>query len=88
VTRAVRAGLRICEVPSQEAPRRYGESNLHTFRDGWRVLRTMLAEWRGSMPQSTTAIPLPIAGDEVRAVEELVVPKQLIHTRSDMRSSQ
>jgi len=87
VTRAVRAGLRICEVPSQEAPRRYGESNLHTFRDGWRILRTMLAEWRGSVPEAATAIPLPIAGDNVRAVEELVVPNQLIRTRSDMRSS-
>ena len=44
VTRAVRAGLAIAEVPSMEAPRRSGESNLRTFRDGWRVLRTILAE--------------------------------------------
>ena len=44
VTRAVRAGLRIAEVPSMEAPRRYGESNLNTFRDGWRVLMTILRE--------------------------------------------
>lgn len=44
VTRAIRRGLRIAEVPSVESPRRYGESNLHAFRDGWRVLRTMLAE--------------------------------------------
>jgi glycosyltransferase involved in cell wall biosynthesis len=39
---AVRAGLRVAEVPSLEMPRRAGRSNLHTFRDGARVLRTLL----------------------------------------------
>jgi glycosyltransferase involved in cell wall biosynthesis len=39
---AITAGLRIAEVPSLEAPRRSGQSNLRTFRDGWRVLRTIL----------------------------------------------
>lgn len=72
VTRAVRAGLRIAEVPSQEAPRRYGESNLRTFRDGSRVLRTMLREWRASGPPVATISPLSIAGDSVQAVEERV----------------
>jgi glycosyltransferase involved in cell wall biosynthesis len=38
--------LRIEEVASHEAPRLYGESNLRTFRDGARVLRTVLAEFR------------------------------------------
>jgi glycosyltransferase involved in cell wall biosynthesis len=42
--RALRAGLRIREVPSFEAPRRYGDSHLRTMRDGWRVLRTLLVE--------------------------------------------
>jgi glycosyltransferase involved in cell wall biosynthesis len=42
VTHAVRAGLQIAEVPSFEADRRFGESNLRTFRDGARVLREML----------------------------------------------
>jgi glycosyltransferase involved in cell wall biosynthesis len=42
--RALRTGLRIGEVPSFEAPRRYGESHLRTMRDGWRVLRTLLVE--------------------------------------------
>jgi hypothetical protein len=42
--RATRRGLRVTEVPSFEAPRRYGNSNLNTFRDGWRVLRTILWE--------------------------------------------
>lgn len=39
---AVRAGLRIAEVVSHETERRFGESNLNTFRDGWRVLKTMI----------------------------------------------
>jgi glycosyltransferase involved in cell wall biosynthesis len=43
---AVRAGLRIAEVPSLEMPRRSGQSNLRTFRDGVRVLRTVLREHR------------------------------------------
>jgi glycosyltransferase involved in cell wall biosynthesis len=42
VVRAIKAGLRIGEVPSFESPRAYGESNLNTWRDGTRVLRTLL----------------------------------------------
>lgn len=44
--RAYRNGLAVGETPSFEAPRRSGTSNLHTFRDGRRVLATMLAERR------------------------------------------
>jgi glycosyltransferase involved in cell wall biosynthesis len=39
---AVRAGLRMAEVASHESDRRFGASNLNTFRDGWRVLKTMV----------------------------------------------
>ena len=42
--RALRAGLGVAEVPSFEAPRIYGESNLRTFPDGWRVLKTIFRE--------------------------------------------
>ncbi len=42
ITRAVREGLRIGEVPSFETPRLHGESNLDAWRDGRRVLRTLL----------------------------------------------
>lgn len=42
--RALRANLKIAEVPSFEARRIHGVSNLKTFRDGWRVLRTLLRE--------------------------------------------
>jgi glycosyltransferase involved in cell wall biosynthesis len=38
------AGLRIAEVPSFEYHRIHGTSNLNAFRDGWRVLRTILKE--------------------------------------------
>jgi glycosyltransferase involved in cell wall biosynthesis len=43
--RVAMAGYRITEVPSIEAPRRYGESNLHAVRDGFRVLRTIVHEY-------------------------------------------
>jgi glycosyltransferase involved in cell wall biosynthesis len=41
---AIKAGLRIAEVPSVESPRRYGTSNLRAIRDGQRVLRTIARE--------------------------------------------
>jgi hypothetical protein len=39
---AVRAGLRIREIPSMELPRLAGASNLNAFRDGRRVLATII----------------------------------------------
>ncbi|HEV3358408.1 MAG TPA: glycosyltransferase family 2 protein [Pseudonocardiaceae bacterium] len=42
--RVVAAGLKIAEVPSMERSRVYGQSNLRTFVDGYRVLRTIMAE--------------------------------------------
>jgi glycosyltransferase involved in cell wall biosynthesis len=42
--RVARAGLDIREVPSFESDRLYGQSNLRTFRDGGRVLRTIVRE--------------------------------------------
>jgi glycosyltransferase involved in cell wall biosynthesis len=44
--RVVAAGLKIAEVPSIERSRMYGQSNLRTFQDGCRVLRTIMAERR------------------------------------------
>lgn len=40
------AGMKITEVPSYEANRISGQSNLNTFRDGFRVLGTILGEAR------------------------------------------
>jgi glycosyltransferase involved in cell wall biosynthesis len=44
--RVAAAGLKITEVPSVERQRVFGETNLRTFADGARVLRTLLAEHR------------------------------------------
>lgn len=41
--RIARSGLAVKEVPSMEHERLYGESNLRAFRDGWRVLRTIVS---------------------------------------------
>lgn len=40
--RAATGDLSVVEVPSWEGRRLHGTSNLRTFRDGWRVLRTIL----------------------------------------------
>ena len=48
-----KAGLKIVEVPSFEHRRIFGTSKLHTFRDGWRVLKTIVKERRNkSSPPS------------------------------------
>jgi glycosyltransferase involved in cell wall biosynthesis len=52
--RALKAGLRVVEVPSYESPRIHGESNLRTIPDGWRVLKTIVRERFGS-PTATSA---------------------------------
>lgn len=57
------ARLRITEVPSVELARIYGESNLRTFTDGARVLRTLLAERRRASRRAPI-VPLPV--DRIR----------------------
>ena len=42
--RMAAAGVLITEVPSVERARIHGQSNLRTFVDGSRVLRTIIAE--------------------------------------------
>jgi glycosyltransferase involved in cell wall biosynthesis len=42
--RVARARLAVTEVPSIEHERLHGESNLHAFRDGMRILRTIISE--------------------------------------------
>jgi Glycosyl transferase family 2 len=42
--RIVQADLKVTEVPSYEHSRIHGVNNLNPVRDGWRVLRTILAE--------------------------------------------
>jgi len=45
--RALKAGLRIAEVPSFEHERIHGLSNLRALPDGWRILKTIVREWVG-----------------------------------------
>ena len=52
---ALRADLRVVEVPSYESRRIFGKSNLNTFRDGWRVLLTILRH-RLQMPESGLSV--------------------------------
>lgn len=40
-----RLGLTVVEVPSGELRRKHGKSNLHSFKDGFRILRIILAEF-------------------------------------------
>ncbi len=54
--RALAAGLQVVEVPTWEAKRVHGVSHLNTFRDGYRVLRTIVME-RGAMSRSSLAQP-------------------------------
>lgn len=42
--RAVKAGLRIQEIPSHEHSRLHGMSNLHVARDGWRIIKVIIRE--------------------------------------------
>jgi glycosyltransferase involved in cell wall biosynthesis len=56
--RAAKAGLIVIEVPSFEHARIYGTTNLSTFCDGMRVLRTILGERR----RRRRAIPLVAPG--------------------------
>jgi Glycosyl transferase family 2 len=46
--RALISGLRVAEIPSLEMPRRSGRSNLRSFPDGARVLRTILREHKAA----------------------------------------
>jgi glycosyltransferase involved in cell wall biosynthesis len=56
VARAIIAGLRIGEVPSFEAERGCGHSHLRPWRDGRRVLGTLLTE-RFVLPPTPVVVP-------------------------------
>jgi glycosyltransferase involved in cell wall biosynthesis len=55
--RSARSGMRVTEVPSFESPRLHGESNLHTVRDGWRVLRAIFSERQHAAPAGKPHAP-------------------------------
>ncbi len=61
--RALKAGLRLSEVPSFEAERIYGSSHLRTIPDGWRVLSAIGREWRTRSKRRADACAPGIAPD-------------------------
>ena len=73
--RAAKAGLRIREVPSYEAPRLHGVSNLNAWRDGRRVLTTIVREWTPRRARAArearygSALTQPSVGKRRRAAE-------------------
>ncbi len=52
------AGLKIIEVPSTERPRIFGQSNLSTFRDGWRVLKMIVKEYLRLQQAQSRRVPI------------------------------
>jgi hypothetical protein len=60
VLNAVSAGLEIREVPSFELPRRAGVSNLNAYRDGRRVLKTLLTQRRVQADARRTVSPIDL----------------------------
>ncbi len=60
--RALRHDLKVVEVASFESERIHGQSNLRTFSDGWRVLRTIVLERLRRPPEvalTPAALTLP-----------------------------
>jgi len=58
--RVAKSGLKVTEVPSFEGSRIHGLSNLNTFSDGLRVLRTILKERRHTrFPDVVATVPEP-----------------------------
>jgi glycosyltransferase involved in cell wall biosynthesis len=60
--RMARAGMRIVEVPSFEDERHFGQSNLNTFRDGFKILRVLILERFRSKPSQPTEVPASTPG--------------------------
>jgi hypothetical protein len=69
--RIASAGMRIAEVPSYEAERISGQSNLKTFRDGFRVLGTILSEARRR--RSIRHTPAPVDRQQAKAAQTAAV---------------
>lgn len=53
--RAARSGLNVVEVPSYEHDRIHGLSNLNAWRDGRRVLRSIMSERFSRLPEASDA---------------------------------
>lgn len=76
--RVAAAGHKIREVPSVEAPRRFGESNLNAVRDGLRVLRTIMTEFFGARSRARRAKRAKKAG----TARTSTAPRQVADTEN------
>jgi glycosyltransferase involved in cell wall biosynthesis len=56
--RVHKANLKIVEIPSFEHARIHGQSKLNTFRDGWRVLKTIIKERTSRVTYHTQPRPV------------------------------
>lgn len=63
------ANVHTVEVPSVEKERAFGESNLRTFSDGFRVLRTIASEYRRARSAQPVPRGQPTTGELEAAVE-------------------
>jgi glycosyltransferase involved in cell wall biosynthesis len=88
--RVAKAGLIVAEVPSFEYSRVYGVSNLNAFRDGRRVLRTILAERRHIRRPPAIGVTLaPISQPDTAAqVMQKDIASSALTTRSEQRMGQ
>jgi glycosyltransferase involved in cell wall biosynthesis len=88
--RALRAGLKVAEVPSFEAPRVYGEGRLRTIPDGWRVLKTIYKEHRKPLLRPALAAPRATAPATLQrdaVVETQVASPTLLPVASPVASA-
>jgi glycosyltransferase involved in cell wall biosynthesis len=83
--RVANAGLVVTEVPSFEHSRIHGASNLSAFRDGRRVLRTILSERRRRQPRTAATDDLPKSTGGL-TVEALETPLLSTELASDLRA--
>ena len=73
--RVLRARLNVTEVPSFEADRIHGTSNLRTIPDGWRVLKQIFRErFRSPIdapawPSSPSGVGVPVMADRYAIAE-------------------
>jgi len=58
--RIAAAGMKITEVPSMERERIFGQTNLRTFADGTRVLRTLAAERRRAVRRRAERVQVEV----------------------------
>jgi glycosyltransferase involved in cell wall biosynthesis len=71
--RAARARLKVVEVPSWEARRIHGGSNLNALRDGWRILKLIVGERTLRRPASS--LPNELRHSVRRSVAETSNPR-------------